>query len=112
MRKDYGEIYISGRAICDALGISRQQLNYYTQKYIGTFLMTNRKYARSNLRVGKYRRKKLVEHYSLLFFLAVALRTNSPRAILFLQLLYEKAMRKYNLKQDYLVDEIELIFAL
>lgn len=36
MKHQLYEIYISGRGICDALGISRQKLQYYVKKYART----------------------------------------------------------------------------
>ena len=74
--------------------------------------MSHRRHGYSNLRIGKYRRKKLVDHYSVPFFLAVAFRTNSRRGIVYVQLIYDKIMRARKLEKDYLIDEVELIFAL
>ena len=62
--------------------------------------------------VGKRRRKKYVQHYSILFFMMIAFRTNSPRAQTFLKLFYEHFMRTRKYDKNILIDEAELLFML
>ena len=96
----YGDIYISSRAICDALGITRQQLDYYCKKYMGTPLM-RRVWGFSNVRVGKRYRKKYVLHYSVLFLFddslsnEFAASANFFEAILWAFYAYKKVWSHY-----------------
>ena len=64
------------------------------------------------MRVGKRWRKKYAYHYSVLFFLMIAFRTNSPRAQTFLKLFYEHFIRTRKYDKNILIDEAELLFML